>query len=448
MAAEFAGRSQRRLAVVGAGWAGLACAVRAVEAGFRVTVFEMAPKTGGRARSMDFRGGSLDNGQHILIGAYTRCLTLLRDIGAEPEALLLRKALTLRFPDGRGLSVPAGASRLQLLQGLMRARGWSWRDRLSLLRHVGHWMVRRFECDPTSTVRHLCASMTPPLRELLIDPLCVAALNTPADEASARVFLRVLHDALLGPRGSGDLLLPRVPLSAMLPWHAVGWLEHRGATVRLARRVGSIEPAAGSLWAVDGEHFDAVVLAASSLESARLVTTLNADWAAKARALDFESIVSVVLRSPGSQLPAPMLALVEGPATPAQFVFDHGALGIEAGRFVAVVSGANRWLGQGLEVIGETVRAQLTHAMPAGTWIQPLQVVKSFAEKRATFRCSPDLRRPPMAIAPGLVAAGDYVEGPYPATLEGAVRAGEAAVRLLRDVNSPPVMQKPASEDR
>jgi hypothetical protein len=59
-------------------------------------------------------------------------------------------------------------------------------------------------------------------------------------------------------------------------------------------------------------------------------------------------------------------------------------------------------------------------------------LLRVVAEKRATFRCTPGLDRPPTALGPGLVAAGDYIEGPYPATLEGAVRSGEAAVLLLR----------------
>ncbi|HNK17960.1 MAG TPA: desaturase, partial [Piscinibacter sp.] len=54
------------------------------------------------------------------------------------------------------------------------------------------------------------------------------------------------------------------------------------------------------------------------------------------------------------------------------------------------------------------------------------------AEKRATFRCVPALARPPVAIAPALVAAGDHIDGPYPATIEGAVRSAVAAVASLR----------------
>ncbi|MCB2024915.1 MAG: FAD-dependent oxidoreductase, partial [Ottowia sp.] len=57
--------------------------------------------------------------------------------------------------------------------------------------------------------------------------------------------------------------------------------------------------------------------------------------------------------------------------------------------------------------------------------------VRTLTEKRATFACTPALVRPPQRIAPGLLACGDYVQGPYPATLEGAVRSGLAAAEAL-----------------
>ena len=56
----------------------------------------------------------------------------------------------------------------------------------------------------------------------------------------------------------------------------------------------------------------------------------------------------------------------------------------------------------------------------------------TITEKRATFACTPGLQRPPPAIAPGLLACGDYIAGPYPATLEGAVRSGLQAAEALR----------------
>jgi hypothetical protein len=126
-----------------------------------------------------------------------------------------------------------------------------------------------------------------------------------------------------------------------------------------------------------------------------------------------------------------MTALVEDDKSPAQFAFDHGALGGHKGVFAFVVSGARRWADAGLKATGTAVLRQALTAFPARTWPTQPVVLRVLTEKRATFRCTPGLDRPPAAIAPGLQAAGDYVAGPYPATLEGAVRAGEAAVLAL-----------------
>ena len=106
-----------RIAVIGGGWAGLAAAVEAVSLGAAVTLFEMAPTLGGRARSLEGSEPALDNGQHILIGAYTASLALMRRVGADPEADLLRMPLRLRYPDRDTLTLPGGllvADRLRL----------------------------------------------------------------------------------------------------------------------------------------------------------------------------------------------------------------------------------------------------------------------------------------------------------------------------------------------
>jgi predicted NAD/FAD-dependent oxidoreductase len=187
----------------------------------------------------------------------------------------------------------------------------------------------------------------------------------------------------------------------------------------------------GTGWQLGGQDFDAVLLACSAAEAARLSAPFAPDWAAAAAALHYEPIVTVYLRCPGAHLALPMLALPPGPAAPAQFVFDLGALRGPAGVFAFVISGAREWVERGLQPTAQATLAQALAAFPAGSWPTPPQVLHVAAEKRATFRCTPGLRRPPMHIAPGLWAAGDYVEGPYPATLEGAVRSGRHAAQQL-----------------
>lgn len=417
----------RRVAVVGAGWAGLAAAVRATEAGHAVTLLEMAREPGGRARSLAGAVGTvaLDNGQHILIGAYLRTLDLMRTVGADPETLLHRQPLELRFADGTGLALPRGPAWLVFGAAVLSARGWGWRDKASLLRVAGGWMASRFRCPPGTTVAELSRRLTPAVRARLVDPLCVAALNTPAEQASGVVFLRVLRDSLFAGPGSADLLLPRVPLSRLLPAPGLAWLAARGATVRLGTRATSLASGAGA-WLLDGERFDTVILATPAAETARLVHESNPVWAARAARFGYEPIVTVYLRAPGLRLAAPMTALLDGADAPAQFVFDQGALGGEPGRFAFVVSGAASWVQAGLDATAAAVLRQARAAFAPGTW-DGASVERTLAEKRATFRCVPMLDRPPALVAPGLLAAGDYLEGPYPATLEGAVRSGEAA---------------------
>ncbi|MDP3226340.1 MAG: NAD(P)-binding protein, partial [Rubrivivax sp.] len=245
-----------RLAVVGGGWAGLATAVRATEAGHRVTLFEMAAQWGGRARGVDVDGLALDNGQHILIGAYTRTLALMATVGADAGALLHRQPLELRYPDGRGLRMPAAPAWLGFGAAVAGCVGWTWRDRRALMQAAAGWALRGFTCPAEWTVQRLCGHLPGAVRQLLIDPLCVAALNTPAPQASARVFLRVLRDALFSGRGSADLLLPRASLDRLLPEPAAQWLQAHGATLALRSRVSSLK-CSDSGWQLDGQAFDA-----------------------------------------------------------------------------------------------------------------------------------------------------------------------------------------------
>ena len=415
-----------KTAVIGAGWAGLACAVEATRLGHAVTLFEAAHMPGGRARRVhDMHGLALDNGQHILIGAYTATLKLMRDVGVDVDGVLLRLPLSLRFADGCGLKLPRLPAPLDLLAGIFGARGWTWRDKSSLLRTAIGWRLAGFRCAASTTVADLCAGLTPRVMKELIEPLCVSALNTPVGQSSGEVFLRVLKDALFSGSGGADLLLPRADLGALLPDAAIRWLTAQGSQVRIGTRVRAIA-SEGGRWRVDDEIFDQVVLACAPWDAARLVRAsgLQADaWCATTEALRFEAIATVYVRG-ASPLAEPMLALRSDPATaPAQFAFDRGQLGGMQGVLAMVVS-ANE---ASREVLEEQVIAQAAKQLGQTR----LQLVQTVVEKRATFACTPALPRPPSAIAPGLQACGDYTEGPYPATLEGAVLSGLAAAKAL-----------------
>ena len=419
---------RRRIAVIGAGWAGLAGAVECAAADAEVTLFEMAPVVGGRARDIAHDPG-LDNGQHICIGAYSETLRLLARVGVVEADAFLRLPLRLVDAAGNGLRLPRGAPMPAFARAVLGRRGWTWRERIALLATAFGWSRGGFVCAPGATVADLVTRLPSSVRCQFIEPLCVAALNTPSESASGTVFLRVLHDALASGPGAADLLLPRVRLGALLPRPAIAWLEAKGASIRLAHRVERLE-ATGSSWIVDGHAFDAVIVAASPHETARLVAAHDAAWAARAMALRYEPIVTVYATSAGTRLAEPMLALHADADRPAQFVFDRGQLGGPAGLLAFVVSGAASWVERGLVATEAATLAQARSEL-AMHLRGPLEPLRTIVEKRATFRCTPLLDRPPTNIGPGLSAAGDYVSGPYPATLEGAVRSGVAAADAL-----------------
>jgi hydroxysqualene dehydroxylase len=418
------------IAVVGAGWAGMAAAVHARRAGHEVEVFEMAAQPGGRARTVRVAGRTLDNGQHILIGAYQATLELMRHIGADVSTLLHRMPLTLQYPDGQGLRLGSGAPVPAFVRAVLGQTGWSWPQRLSLLTVAASWAARRFRCTEALSVAELCQRLPANVMAQLIEPLCVAALNTPASQASAQVFLRVLRDALFSSPGSSDLLLPGAPLGALLPQPAAAWLDTHGVRVRTHARVSRLNAGVAG-WELDGRSFDAVVMACSAAEAARLCASPAPAWSAMAAALRYEPIITVYLHCPGARLALPMMALHADAQSPAQFVFDLGAQGSETEVFAFVISGARAWLERGLDATAQATLAQAIHAFSPGTWPQTPLLLHVAAEKRATFACTPGLKRPPAFVAPGLWAAGDYVAGPYPATLEGAVRSGRAAAQHL-----------------
>ncbi|MBW8828697.1 MAG: FAD-dependent oxidoreductase [Burkholderiales bacterium] len=418
----------RRVAVIGGGWAGISAAIEAILLGAQVSLFEMAPQLGGRARSVDIDGLPLDNGQHILIGAYVETLRMMHIVGVDVDTAFLRTPLKLVDATGQGLQLPSGHPVLAFAQGVLRQRSWPLAHRMALLATACGWALGGFRCDEASTVAELVRGLPSTVRDELIDPLCVAALNTPAHSASGKVFLRVIRDALFSGRGSADLLLPRQRLSELLPRPAKRWLIQQGAQVRGGVRVERID-AAGVSWNVDGETFDAVILASSAAEAARLTGSIKPAWAAKAAALGYEPIVTVYAQSDGTRLPTPMLTLPSDEhSRPAQFVFDHGQLGGRDGLLAFVISGAAPWIAMGADATRDATLKQAQSVLSSHLKA-PLRHLRSLTEKRATFRCVPGLDRPHSLIAPGLIAAGDYIAGPYPATLEGSIRCAVESAR-------------------
>ena len=425
-----------KIAVIGGGWAGMAAATElAHTTTHHITVLEAAATWGGRARGLpvqlpDGELTTIDNGQHILIGAYTSCRHLMARVGVDEDTAFTRLPLTMRYPDGSGIAFPDWPAPWDALAGIATAKGWTVAERALLLARATRWRLQGFRCAANASVADICHGLPARLLAEFFDPLCISALNTPIAAASGQVFLRVLQDSLFATSKGSQFWLPRLDLGSTFPSAAAQWLQTRGHACHTGQRVQQLQATTQGGWQVNDAQFDAVVLATSPWEAARLASQAAPQtpaWPACALALQHTAIATVYAwhRTPNAQghsLPGPLLALHNSAAAPAQFVFDRGQLGGPAGLLAFVISTSDG----SRDEIEQQVLAQAQTQL--GLALQPLQTI---VEKRATFACTPGLVRPGMAIAPGLVACGDYIDGPYPATLEGAVRSGTEAAHAL-----------------
>jgi len=434
-----------RVAVIGGGWSGCAAAVTLAAAGAAVTLFEQARTLGGRARRVSFGGLALDNGQHLLIGAYECTMGLVALVhGADRgEALFHRTPLTIRpFGSGGSNEVSLAAWRapapINVLGGFACARGLDVAERLAVISDYRRLARAGFRCPPEQTVVECFAASRPRAFAAIWAPLCLAALNTPPRAASAQIFANVLRAAFTGAARNSELLFPATDLSACFPDAAARFVEANSGTLRLGvsvRAVVADEHAAVVDIGTRIESFSAAIVAVGPHQ---LAATLGHDpaWHAmltEVNAFAYESITTIYLAF-AERVPfaAPMLRLDDNPG---QWAFDRSSAltpdaPTDAVSLVAVVisaSGPHDALDHAtLARNAEAQLRSLAPELPSAMWSRVV------VERRATYACTPGLSRPaPGRIAPHVYLAGDYTDPQFPATLEAATRSGVAAARAL-----------------
>jgi squalene-associated FAD-dependent desaturase len=419
-----------RVAVIGGGWAGCAAALTLAEAGVAVSVYEAGAVLGGRARAVDLHGTRLDNGQHILLGAYTQTLQLIEALAPDRErASLLRTRLILDQPPAFKLDCPPLPAPWHLLAGLLGAQGLDRRDKFAAARWAHQAIHRPNPAD--SSVAHALADQPAVVRRVLWEPLCLAALNTPPENASANVFRNVLRAAFGGKRAQSDLLFPRTDLGALFPDPAATRAQHYGANVHLRTRVRALACDAVGVSIVVADQavqHDFVIVAVAPQHLAALCAQIPSlqSLLAMVRAYVYLPIATAYVQYPATlRLSRPMLGLADGPA---QFAFDRGRTHGQPGLIAFVASAAAALLGHAQTDWIRAAEQQLGRIQPLP---EPLWR-SSLIEKQATYACTPNLSRPDTRTAhPRIFLAGDYLAGPYPATLESATRSGVKSAQTL-----------------
>ncbi|MFK5913810.1 MAG: hydroxysqualene dehydroxylase HpnE [Woeseiaceae bacterium] len=432
--------------VIGAGWAGLAAAVKLTQQGHTVHVYESAKQVGGRARAVNFNDTLVDNGQHLLIGAYTECFDLFNTVGININIALKRLPFLLTVIDKVSnntllLSAPALPAPLHLLYALFTAKGFTFKDRIAAIK-FGLYLKKhhyKFNKDISVTALFELTKQTPIIIKQLWEPLCLATMNTPIDTASANVFMNVFKDAFTQKRQDADLILATTDLSELFPHAAVKYIKMNGGQVYLSSRIEKIDIDNNQVSSIHVKSsnesinvkVENLIVAVAPQNTSKLFADIPELQTIKNNIdrFKYEPIITVYLQYPeGTQITQAMLGMS---STISQWVFDRGLICQQSGLISVVISAC----GQHTEMDND-ILTQHVHNEIASLFTHQPELIDSLVirEKRATFACSVnvnDYRPTNKTDIKGLSLAGDYTDTQYPATLEGAVRSGIAASNLI-----------------
>ena len=406
-----------KVAVVGAGLAGLTAALDLVDAGHDVTVHEARPTLGGAVQTLPERAGDPepppDNGQHIALGCFTEYLRFLDRIGEGASYLRTRLALPVLDEQARRSDIEPS------LPALLRYAHVPLRERVRIPIVTARCRNAKARDGETfgDVLRRLGSSDV--AVERFWDVFIRPALNLRTDEVDADAGLFAVRTALLGPRANSDLVLPLKPLGQMHGDAAGRALERAGASLSIGARVNGIDELSS----------DAVVLAVGPEESARLLGK-------EPPTLEDSPIVSVHLWFDRRLLETPLAALL---GSDAHWVFDRGALTghePEQGQYLTVVSsGVPELLDvRGRELV-DRVAGQLTERLGHAELLWS----RVSREPRATIALRPgtDALRPgPRTSLPNVFRAGTWTATGWPPTMESAVRSGRAAATAASKVGA------------
>jgi len=438
------------IVIVGAGWAGLAAAVSLIEAGKKVFLLEAAPQAGGRARSIQFGEHLVDNGQHLLVGAYQQTLALLKTLNIPENTVLERCSFNYHVMD---LTHPRTPIQIQLshypkpwnlLNGIFHAKGLSLTEKLSALK-LGKLLFKKkylpLERD-ISVYDFLIKHQQPEsLITKLWNPLALAALTTPIKKASAEVFLKVLIDTLTQDPTHSDWLIPKRDLNQVFPNPVIQYLAQHHSTIQYHQRVQKLIIENGYCEGVQTENkffpAQSVILALPPQTTANLLQTISLPndlpehrlLVNQLEAFRYQPITTVYLETKEPvNLPSPMMGLIHATG---HWLFDR-RLNNQANILSIVLSGEGAY--RNLDP-AELIQSLLAELIPFSPALQHIVQHRVITEKRAAFSCEvgSNYHRPTAKTPyPKLWLAGDYTQTGYPATLEGAVRSGiKAAEQVL-----------------
>ncbi|MCK5697308.1 MAG: hydroxysqualene dehydroxylase HpnE [Gammaproteobacteria bacterium] len=437
----------KKVIIVGAGWSGLACAITLAQHGIAVHLLESAPQAGGRARSVQFKSFmkthstpiTMDNGQHIMLGAYHATLTLLQDIGLKEGDILERQPLRLNLfaPDQPPIifktwQLPAP---LHLIGGLLTIQGFTIKERWSTITMSLKLAFARYQLKQDISVYALLKQhqQSNKVIQTLWQPLCLATMNTAIEQASAQIFLNILKDSFSKKRSDSDVLFFKHDLSQCFSKPAIEFIEQNNGKISLSTKVSSINFDQSFVRVHTHQRTfeaDYVVLATPASVTQTLLAKQDNILKPKNSSLDYhyEPICTIYLQYPSTvKLSHTMIGFFN---TLSQWAIDRSVCQ-QAGIIAIVISGSGQHTQLSHKKLAKTVHQALKKCTPNLPNYLDYQIIIDY---RATFSCRVNIqqKRPyNHTQIPMLFIAGDYTNTPYPATLEGAIMSGTHAAQKI-----------------
>lgn len=421
-----------RVIIVGGGWSGLAAAVELSQKPSELKIFEASAVLGGRARNVHWQGIDVDNGQHLMLGAYRQMLALMQQLGIDADKVFSRQAIDLSIfdPQHKLLKIsslgvlPAALNRLF---HLWRSSGFNsvlavkrlqtQLNNVSILQDLSVFALLQRTKQPQRLIRQLW------------EPLTLAMLNTPIADASAAVFANVLKATLFAGHNATELLIPKVPLGEVLPIPAAAFLKRRGADIILNNRVQRLLIDNSRVIGIVDQHgqqhhADTVILALPPSAQAKLLPDSIFPIT--------EYPICTVYLQYNASLRAPK-TMTGFSGTVSQWLFDRSFQ--QPGLMAVVISGPGSHMQLTKTELISVVSQELSELLPE--WPLTADDALVIREKRATFACTAESQkmRPNAATnIENLWLAGDFVQHPFPATLETAISNGQRCAQQILQI--------------
>lgn len=433
--------------IIGGGWAGLSATIELVDKGKSICLIESAKQLGGRAREVKVKEVTVDNGTHIMIGAYTEILRLMQKVHYSPgnyteKNWLKRQSLTLNYKQNLKPAINLPCIPLpapfNVIGSFLFAQGLSLKDKICVLALGTKIKLNLIKLPSDVALQDFFEqqSQTETVIKSIWEPLCLAIMNTPIKQASTEIFLHVLKESFFKSRKASDLLFFKTTLSDIFPVPAEKYITKHNGNILLEQKAISIQKdndfylVTTSSFHLQTKH---IIIATPPPAAIKLLANINTQQTLdplikNLNQFNYQTICTVYLQYPETiQCERSMQGFL---GTTSQWMFDKN-LTNQPGWVSIIISSAGPHLGMNNPELIKIITDELAEFYPH--WPEPLDAFV-IREKRATFTASVNINR----IRPAnktdinnIWLAGDYTNTQYPATLEGAVRSGRQCAQQI-----------------